>query len=129
MKYWRLPRDIDLKWPRDIRKCKVGRTGMSPFDFKLAPLPVLLGLAFNAAYVLGSQAQESRTFSIAATSGYGAEECLGEGGECGRLVADAWCNAHGQGTALKFGRSEDDYGAGSSISWLDQKHYYITCSE
>jgi len=52
-----------------------------------------------------ASADETSTYVIAAASGYGVEDCLGEGGECGQVVADAWCEAHGRGAAVKFGRS------------------------
>jgi len=102
---------------------------MSPSTIRPILLPVLFGIALGVVYTTAGQALESRTFVIAATTGYGAEECLGEGGECGKLVADAWCNAHGQGVALKFGRSEADSDAASNVSWPAPNLYYITCSD
>ncbi len=78
--------------------------------------------------VTKSHANEANTFTIAAASGYGVEDCLGEGGECGRVVADAWCEAHGRGAALKFGRSSDDAGAMSNGS-PGPRPYFITCGE
>jgi hypothetical protein len=101
---------------------------MPPSAIRRILLPALLGVALGIFQATIGRALESRTFIIAATTGYGAEECLGEGGECGRLVADAWCNAHGEGVALKFGQSEGDAGAASNVSWAAQKEYYITCS-
>jgi hypothetical protein len=48
-------------------------------------------------------ADERKAFVIAAADGYGVEDCLAEAGECGKAVADAWCEAHGDGAALDFG--------------------------
>jgi hypothetical protein len=62
-----------------------------------------LGLILGAAAIGEAQADEARSFVIAANDGYGLADCLGEGGECGRAVADAWCAANGGGAALAFG--------------------------
>ena len=42
-------------------------------------------------------------YEIAANDGYGLQECLESGAECGHVVADAWCEAHGHGHALSYG--------------------------
>jgi hypothetical protein len=89
-------------------------------------------LAFLATAALlgeagGLSAQEPSTFIIAAGQGYGVEDCLAEGGECGHAVANAWCEAHGRGEALKFGRSEGDQAAGSGAA--DMRPYFITCGD
>jgi hypothetical protein len=47
-----------------------------------------------------------RSFLIPANDGYGIADCLGEGGACGRMVADAWCAAQGMGKARAFGPAE-----------------------
>lgn len=41
------------------------------------------------------QADEERTLIIPPNDGYGFEECLTPGSQCGLVVADAWCRAHG----------------------------------
>jgi hypothetical protein len=71
----------------------------------------------------GPSAQEASTFTIAASPGYGVEDCLNEGGECGRAVADAWCKEHGRGEALKFGRSE------VSTEPAETRPYFIACGD
>ena len=38
-------------------------------------------------------------------------DCLTDGKSCGRVVADAWCEAHGHGPAKSFGRASDITGA------------------
>lgn len=90
---------------------------------RLAPLGAVLVFAAPGA----PYAREANTFVIAAASGYGVEDCLAEGGECGRVVADAWCEANGQGAALKFGRSENNQGAGGNQTEL--RPYFITCGD
>lgn len=42
------------------------------------------------------------TFLVPANDGYGVGDCLASGGECGRLVADAWCEAQGFVRAVSF---------------------------
>ena len=85
------------------------------------PLGLVLPLALAVFGVSNSHANEPRTFMIAAASGYGLEDCLSEGGECGRAVADAWCEAHGQGAALKFGLSTG--------APLGPQPYFVTCGD
>jgi hypothetical protein len=72
-------------------------------------------------------AADARTFLIAVASGYGVEDCLGESGECGKAVADAWCEAQGHGSALAFGRSEDGPKISSGTGAPD--HYFVTCGD
>ena len=63
---------------------------------------VLGGMA-AAAFALPSKADGNRTLIIPSNDGYGFEECLKTGSECGLLVADAWCKAHGFGASESFG--------------------------
>jgi hypothetical protein len=42
------------------------------------------------------------TFVVAADDGYGLGDCLTAGGDCGQVVADAWCEAHGFARAVSF---------------------------
>ncbi len=89
----------------------------------LAPLAVVL----VAASAPAPSAREASTYVIAAAPGYGVEDCLAEGGECGRVVADAWCEAQGRGAALKFGRDDSDRTAGGEPAVT--RPYFITCGE
>src|SRR5438445_6495429 len=102
-----------------MRASKLGSNAL------LLPLGLVLGVVNSGR----SHAQEMRTFIIAATAGYGVEDCLGEGNECGRVVADAWCEAHGGGAALKFGRSGDDTDAVANVSSSVRRPYFITCGD
>ena len=79
--------------------------------------------AFIVAFVGGVSAHD--TFVIAAAPGYGVEDCLSEGGECGHVVADAWCKASGHGQAVNFGRVNDVETTVSDAS----RPYFITCAE
>lgn len=79
---------------------------------------ILVGLVVSNAS--NAVAEENNTYVIAAASGYGVEDCLGEGGECGQVVADAWCAAHGRGVAVKFGRSNASANGAAPP-------YFVTC--
>jgi hypothetical protein len=98
---------------------------------KIAPnaFPLLFALALGAVHSQKARAQEPHTFIIAAAGGYGVEDCLGDGGECGKIVADAWCESHGGGAALKFGRESNGDGALSQASMPLPKPYFITCGD
>ena len=95
---------------------------MRILTLRIAPAGVALAIAM--APLNYGDASPSSTFVIAATAGYGVEDCLGEAGECGRVVADAWCGAHGRGAALAFGQKDEP--AGSSTG---SRPYFITCGE
>ncbi len=90
----------------------------------LAPLSALLACAAVCALGFGlseaARAGQGHAFTIAANDGYGLQDCLGEGGECGRAVADAWCAAEGRGAALSYGRAE---GAATDTA------YVVTCGD
>jgi hypothetical protein len=90
----------------------------------LAPLSALLAFAAVCALGFGlsqaASAGQTRAFTIAANDGYGLLDCLAEGGECGRAVADAWCATEGRGAALSFGRAN---GA------TTERAYLVTCGD
>lgn len=95
-----------------------------------AILPFLFLLALGSGQTSQAQAGEGHTFIIAATDGYGVEDCLAEGGECGRVVADAWCEAHGRGAALSFGIADDVTGAiATRVAAGPHSPYFVRCSD
>jgi hypothetical protein len=97
-------------FPKQFRFAKASRNpepDMRRSELWSAILPFFVALALGIVAVNRGQAAEGNTFIIAATDGYGVEDCLAEGGECGHVVADAWCEAHGHGAALSFGLAED----------------------
>lgn len=61
-----------------------------------------------AAFTLLSTAAEGvarpaeGTFLVAADDGYGSGDCLKTGGDCGQVVADAWCETQGFSRAVSF---------------------------
>lgn len=53
---------------------------------------------------------DQRTFLIPASDGYGVADCLSSKSECGKIVADAWCEAQGFAKANSFGlASREDF--------------------
>jgi hypothetical protein len=90
-------------------------------------------LLWRSAQVRRVKRKPSRghAFIIAATDGYGVEDCLAEGGECGRVVADAWCEAHGHGAAISFGLADDVTGAIAVSAAAEKPHgpYIIRCGD
>jgi hypothetical protein len=46
---------------------------------------------------------QQRVFLIPQTDGYGLGDCLAEGRECGKIVADAWCESKGFTRAASYG--------------------------
>jgi hypothetical protein len=64
---------------------------------------LLGGILAAAALAIPSKADGSRTLIIPSNDGYGFDECLRAGSECGIIVADAWCKAHGFGASKSFG--------------------------
>ena len=85
------------------------------FEHRVLPrvlLPLIGSLLLLAALGRSNvQASERNTFVISDSEGYGITECLTNGSSCGRVVADAWCEAHGLGPALAFGPADDVTGS------------------
>ena len=85
------------------------------FEHRVLPriiLPLIAGLALLAIAGRGQvQAAGRNSFVINDNEGYGITECLTNGTSCGRIVADAWCEAHGYGQSVAFGRADDVTGA------------------
>ncbi|MFO1167468.1 MAG: hypothetical protein U1E19_05010 [Rhodoblastus sp.] len=85
------------------------------FEHRVLPriiVPLMAGLALLA--IAGrnqAQAAGRNSFVINDNEGYGITECLTNGTACGRVVADAWCEAHGHGVSVAFGRADDITGA------------------
>ena len=99
-----------------------------------------MGLAFAAFCALAAglsrvpvvKAESATTFVIPANDGYGLGECLTGGKPCGRIVADAWCEAHGQGPARAFGRAEDITASIANVSANEQAtpgSFVVSCGQ
>jgi hypothetical protein len=69
------------------------------------------------------------TFLIPASDGYGVADCLTGTHECGRIVANAWCEAHGFSRAEVFGLAVEDV-TGSTAATVpnrSERPISITC--
>jgi hypothetical protein len=72
-------------------------------------LALLLAAALlGASSAYGAQEQgASAAYVISDQEGYGLTECLTRKADCGKIVADSWCAAHGHGAARAYGRADD----------------------
>lgn len=80
------------------------------FEHGLLPrivVPLLAGLLVLAALQNKAAAAAPKTFVISPSEGYGVLDCIANGSACGRIVADAWCESHGHGAAMAYGKAED----------------------
>jgi hypothetical protein len=104
---------------------------MRPTGFWAAVLLVLSSLALVIDTTAFGHAAEGHSFIIPASEGYGVQDCLGGDGECGQVVADAWCEAHGHGPASAFGKTDDVTGAiaVSMAQKMPPHAYFVTCGE
>jgi hypothetical protein len=93
----------------------------------------ILGLAVFSCLVAASfagaaRADDSHEYEVAANDGYGLEDCLAAGSQCGQVVADAWCEAHGHGHALAYGLRNVVEGRPTQVAATDES-YVIKCGD
>ena len=89
---------------------RVSRLARADWMRILAPL--LAGLVLASAAQQSSRAApaEDNVYTIA-DDGYGLGDCVAQRKECGKAVADAWCESHGHGAALAYGSASEVTGA------------------
>ena len=70
------------------------------------------------------------TFLVPSHDGYGVGDCLLSGGECGQLVANAWCEAQGFRRAVSFAPTgpEDVTGTVQKVATGSHGPIAITCT-
>lgn len=70
---------------------------------------LLAGVLMGAGYACGAYAETgaNATYVISDQEGYGLLECLTRHSDCGKVVADSWCESHGHVAAKAFGRADD----------------------
>ncbi|MCI4677579.1 hypothetical protein K9U39_03370 [Rhodoblastus acidophilus] len=73
----------------------------------LGGLFVICALQSVARAESGTLALGNDSFIVAADQGYGVSDCIRSGDDCAKIVADAWCEAHGHGEAKAYGRASD----------------------
>ena len=74
-------------------------------------VPIGAAILALAAMSRGPAQAETRTFIIEAHEGYGIMDCMVDGVDCGKVVANSWCESQGLGPAVAFGRASDITGA------------------
>jgi hypothetical protein len=105
----------------------------SKFEKSLLPrlaAPLVAGLLGATAYHANAQAAPA-TY-VVGDDGYGVIECLTQKSDCGKIVADAWCESHGHGPAQAFGRAEDitaSIGADAPRQPVKPDAALVSCSE
>ncbi len=89
------------------------------------------GILAALALKIPSGADESRTLIIPSNDGYGFEECLKPGSQCGAVVADAWCKAHGFAGSKGFGPADEAAGTmdEASRSSIEPGSFHVTCGD
>ncbi len=69
---------------------------------------IAAGLALAAAAL---PARAAENYVIPSSDGYGISDCMHSGVDCGRVIADSWCESHGHAHVLAFGTVEDVTGS------------------
>jgi len=91
-----------------------------------------LGLVFIPKAELAQESakasEETHEFVIAGADGYGTDECLQQGAQCGHLVADIWCESKGFARSLSFRPASAEDFTGSTGSRPPKPAFVITCS-
>ncbi len=98
---------------------------------KFAAVGAILLPLFACALASGvgsAKAADANEYVIAANDGYGLQECLEAGSECGGVVADAWCEAHGHGHALTYG-ARRALAVGATRIAADDETYVVKCGD
>lgn len=88
-----------------VRQCSIKPPKTDGLDMNFAKFehgllprivaPLLAGLLVLAASQNKAAAATPKTFVISPSEGYGVLDCISKGSACGRVVADAWCEANG----------------------------------
>jgi len=115
------------------------------FEHEMLPrilLPLLGGLFVLAALQSAARAEPTPTraggasFVVSAADGYGVNDCIKSGDDCAKIVADAWCEAHGLGSAQMYGPASDITGAisktsvkAAAVKPVREDDVYISCGE
>jgi len=105
---------------------------------RLSALALIAMAAIGAATMIDSTREsearigKQRDFVIAGADGYGTQDCLASGSSCGRIVADAWCEAKGFKGALayrKLGADEITGSTKATPTGATPDSFLISCKE
>ncbi len=97
----------------------------------LAPLLAGLVLASTALQSARAAPAKDNVYTIA-DDGYGLGDCVAQKRECGKAVADAWCESHGHGAAVAFGSAAEVTGAirgGGEARLSSESDAVVRCSD
>jgi hypothetical protein len=98
-------------------------------------LAVAVGLLVLLVILRTPAQAQTATYVLDPGEGYGIVDCLSDGVACGRIVADAWCEAHGRGAATAFGLASDVTGSTAAAGMenggrrLPPDAVIVSCSE
>ena len=102
----------------------VGLLGIAAAGISLSIMPTSRSVAAP---------NEPRTFLIPASDGYGVVDCISSKAECGKIVANAWCEAQGFGKAVAFGVADREDFTGTvarpSPAQVAEQPLSITCGD
>ena len=105
------------------------------------PPRIVVSLCAALALSCGGAAQAAgrHTYMLPPNDGYGISDCFSGDRDCARVVADAWCEAHGDAGAIAYGLAADATAsitpptvsdAAASVSGASAKGMVIiTCGE
>ena len=108
---------------------------MAAISYSVLPriiMPLAAGLLCLSLMRTAPMAAEARVVTIPANDGYGITDCLAAAQACGRVIADAWCEAHGYGRSLAYGRADDVTGAilaSTTRASIEPGAYLVSCGE
>jgi hypothetical protein len=94
----------------------------------IALIPLVTGIIIGVGEFGVGKAEEIHAYLMTANDGYGLADCLNDGGECGQVVADAFCEAQGRGSAVSFGPQSRFTGAEVKISTTAEP-YVVNCRD
>jgi hypothetical protein len=95
----------------------------------LAIISCISGVILSTAAFPAARGGETHALVIAANDGYGVQDCLAETGECGQIVADAWCEAHGHGVAVSFGPASRFARVVATKIAATEENYVVNCAD
>ena len=76
-----------------------------------AAIAAPLSIALLALAASGAPGRAAENYVIPSSDGYGIGDCMHAGVDCGRVIADGWCESHGHAHVLAFGTVEDVTGS------------------
>ena len=112
-------------------RARTHRPNLGP---NLGPLPHLLALGAAALLAFSSASASAqapaRGVYFVPAGGYSVDECLARSAECGRVVANAWCEANGHGKARAYGSASDiTFSAGVEVKAPPRNTIVIACAD